>query len=81
MPRTPRLGGPLPRQARREHAGVPEEAPAAAARGQVPAAPGGEEGPGSTAGQPITSPHSRNIWPILIHARAKVLDGMYYEQV
>ena len=58
-------GGEVPRQAWREHARVPEEAPAAAARGEVPAAPGAEAGPGSTAGQPITPSHSRNIWPIL----------------
>ena len=60
--------------ARGEHEGVPEEVPA-------PAAPGGEEGPGTGQGRSLTSHHSRQIWAILIHSMVKVSDGIIYEQV
>ena len=61
----------IPRQAKNQRIGK-TIAQAAATAPEVPGAGGGEEDPGSAAGQSLTSSHSRNIWTILIHSRTKV---------
>ena len=70
----------MPGLAGGEHEGVQAEVPAPAARGEVPAAPRGEEGPGPWQGHSVTSHHSRNSWAILIHSMVKVWWLLYMEQ-